>query len=839
MHVRLPILVASLILLAMACPGCAQPQGATPPTPPAQTGNPPAAEETTQDPRPEVARQQDPQRQGQGRQGQGQQGQRQQGQGQQGQGQQGQGQQAQGQGQQDPQRAGGNESRRRRWGRGGERAAGAEGAEGADSQSRGGRGRGGFGRFGRGRGPGDGDEAGEGGEGRPGQDAEAKKPEKARPGIAIHDMMVEMHCVRCHPQNDEGMMTRISYVRMSPEGWSQTLKRMIRLHDLQISPSEAKQVVRYLADNNGLTRSEAERSHYESERRVHWSEEHHDEDLRRTCSACHPLGRVFSQARDPEEWQLLRTTHVAMFPGASRQMGGGPSRESSSSRFGGSGGSGGFGGAGGFGEWSGFTGGGGGDSTSGGRGQRGGRSSGSSSRERSSSSSSQRRGSRGDGVIDKLAETQPLFTPEWETWANNRREIPAQGRWTLTGHQIGLGDFVGHVDLVRTDTNEYDTVWTFAFGDGKPIVRRGKGILYAGYSWRGRATDEHDPESSWREVLLMDERWDRMRGRVFQGNHDEIGMDVELTRHRGMPRVHAVAAPWITVPAQGQVLEVLGENFPANVAATDFQLGKGITVTACERIDDNRVHLTIDVAPGTDCGKRQIIYGLEPALCQVQLFDAVDYVRIRPVQGLARIGGIQYPKQFERFEAVAVYRGKDGKNYTDDDVDLWMVEGADWQLKESQVRHSDNDLQFIGKLDPKTAQFTPAVDGPNPARKFSGNNTGEVLVECEVELRVPQRPEPEEPESANLAEGQAGEGEDEEAAGGATAAAADETGNARKPKIVPAEPVAAEASLDDDGPPPTSGKPDMANKKFRARAHLTITVPLYVRWTKLEWKEEQ
>ena len=134
--------------------------------------------------------------------------------------------------------------------------------------------------------------------------------------------------------------------------------------------------------------------------------------------------------------------------------------------------------------------------------------------------------------------------------------------------------------------------------------------------------------------------------------------------------------------------------------------------------------------------------------------------------------------------------------------------------------------------------FTPGVDGPNPARKFSGNNTGEVFVECEVELNVPQRPEPEEPEAANLAAESAAEEGADEAGDGATAAASDETatGSGRKPK---ATPVAAEASLEEAGPPPTSGQPEMAQKKFRARAHLTVTVPLYVRWTKLEWKEEQ
>src|SRR5262249_5134300 len=108
-------------------------------------------------------------------------------------------------------------------------------------------------------------------------------------------------CAACHDVDARGMMSRISYMRKSPEGWSESLKRMIRLFNLTLTPAEAKQIVRYLASNHGQTRGEAERSLYESERRVHWSEENQDQEFRNACAQCHTLGRVLAQQRDEQE----------------------------------------------------------------------------------------------------------------------------------------------------------------------------------------------------------------------------------------------------------------------------------------------------------------------------------------------------------------------------------------------------------------------------------------------------------------------------------------------------------------------------------------------------------
>ncbi|MDP2054429.1 MAG: hypothetical protein Q8L75_12390, partial [Acidobacteriota bacterium] len=42
--------------------------------------------------------------------------------------------------------------------------------------------------------------------------------------------------------------------------------------------------------------------------------------------------------------------------------------------------------------------------------------------------------------------------------------------------------------------------------------------------------------------------------------------------------------------------------------------------------------------------------------------------------------------------------------------------------------YDDDDVKFVGALDAATGRFTPNVDGPNPARKGSRNNIGDVWV---------------------------------------------------------------------------------------------------------------
>lgn len=630
------------------------------------------------------------------------------------------------------------------------------------------------------------------------KDGEEKEPKR---GIPVVDELIVERCASCHTQDDRGMMGRISYMRKSPEGWSTSIKRMIRLYGVQVTPDDAREMVRYLATDHGLTRSEAERSLYESERRVHWSEAHHDDDLKRACAQCHTLGRVFAQQRDEEEWKLLRATHLAYFPLAARQVGGEPRNEE--------------------------------------RRRPPAAAASTTNAAPAQGARHNSRGDRGDRVLSQLAKDQPLFSSEWDDWAILRREVPLTGRWTVTGHEVGRGDVFGTVVLRRVDVDEYETHWTLEFSNGDKVERAGRGLLYAGYSWRGRSRENN---TWWREVLLLDEHWEHFRGRIFTGEYSEIGLDIELHRQLGRPRAFAVESRAVTAPATAHVVDVRGEGFTAEMQASEFHFGKGLAVTNYEFVAADHVRLTLDVEAEVELGERPLSFGLfrgaRPDVAKadasgllrgpsIVLYDTIDYIRITPQQGLARIGGAKQPKQFERFEALAMHRGKDEKPYTEDDFPVRMVPEAEWELAEFRVRDDDDDVDFVGRLDRETGFFTPAVDGPNPKRKWQANNVGDVYVVASAELTVPVRPELDaKSAAAKKGAGENGTGE------GATSSG--ETGVRKAAGVTEASGPRAESAEGGAAKPPVA----FETRKFRARAHLVVTVPLYARFEVLDWKDE-
>ncbi|HMZ22861.1 MAG TPA: c-type cytochrome, partial [Blastocatellia bacterium] len=150
---------------------------------------------------------------------------------------------------------------------------------------------------------------------QPAQTPQAAPPAKppGEEGIPVTNQLVIAKCSTCHKADDKGNLTRISWERTTPEGWQQIIKRMVRLNGLTLSPEEARQIVRYLSANHGLAPEEARPAFYEVEHRV-LDETVPDENLRNTCTICHTYGRVQSQRRSKEEWDLLVNMHVGYFP---------------------------------------------------------------------------------------------------------------------------------------------------------------------------------------------------------------------------------------------------------------------------------------------------------------------------------------------------------------------------------------------------------------------------------------------------------------------------------------------------------------------------------------------
>ena len=504
---------------------------------------------------------------------------------------------------------------------------------------------------------------------------EDKSKEAAEEGIAVKSQLVIDRCASCHKKDDKGNLTRISFERKTPEGWQETLKRMIRLNGLSITPDEAKQIVKYLSNNHGLAPEEARPAFYEAEKRV-IDEKLPDESLRATCVICHSLGRVISQRRSKEEWELLGNMHVGLFPvvtfqGFYRfpQPPGAPPPTDPDQRH------------------------------------------------------------PLDKSIDYLSKNYPLTTPEWGAWRANMRAPKLQGRWLVSAYQIGRGQIYGEMDIEPNEMeDEFATKISLHYmKDGSTVTRSGRGIVYTGYGWRGRSTssDGKEPKEG-REAMFVSRDWATMEGRWFWGAYEEFGIDVTLRRISSEPLIAGVDRIGLKAPSTGTQVHIYGANLPNDIKADEIDFGPGVRVDRVVSAKSDEVTVEVNVAQGAANGYRDIALRRHFAPRAVAVFDKVDYIKVVPDAGMARVGGINFPKQFQQFEAVAYNRGPDGKPQTADDVSLGIID-AQWSIDEFPATFDDDDKDFVGTLG-AGGLFTPNVDGPNPKRKKGVNNYGDVWV---------------------------------------------------------------------------------------------------------------
>jgi quinohemoprotein amine dehydrogenase len=132
-------------------------------------------------------------------------------------------------------------------------------------------------------------------------------------GFPVKSQLVRDNCGTCHRVDSEQRMSRISYARKTPEGWEETVKRMVRIHELQLSPSDAREIVQYLSDHQGLTASELDKVSYAVEERDE-PEQIPNEAVKNACATCHSYGKAAAQRRTKQEWFKLKDFMMAMTP---------------------------------------------------------------------------------------------------------------------------------------------------------------------------------------------------------------------------------------------------------------------------------------------------------------------------------------------------------------------------------------------------------------------------------------------------------------------------------------------------------------------------------------------
>jgi quinohemoprotein amine dehydrogenase len=491
-------------------------------------------------------------------------------------------------------------------------------------------------------------------------------------GIPVTSAEVRQACGACHPSDAQGRMSRISYRRATPENWELTIKRMLALNNAPVTTEQARVVLKYLADNHGLAPEEARPVMFDAERRVQGMQFTYaaDTQTHNLCNACHSMGRVLSERRTPEEWKLLISMHRGVYPGID-------------------GGSGSF-----------------------------------------------RRGAGAPGTkapmdlaTDHLSKAFPLMSTEWSAWSAARAPMRLAGKWALSGHQTGLGPVFGEVTIEAQPgaADGFITKTTFTYArTGQTVTRTGRGIVYAGFQWRGRATEAAGEADAWREVAMVSRDQNEISGRWFTGFYADMGLDVTLRRVVPGVLVTGTDVASLKTGATGQTVRVYGANLPAKLLPADIVLGTGVTVTRVVSSTPTMLTVTVDVAGDARVGPRDVLVAGALRPSAIVVYDKVDGVQVLPRAGMARVGGIVQPKMLQQFEAVAFHNGPDGKAGTPDDLSLGLVD-AKWSIEEYNATFVEDDVKYVGTLS-ASGLFTPNVDGTNPERSGNRNNIGDVWV---------------------------------------------------------------------------------------------------------------
>jgi quinohemoprotein amine dehydrogenase len=508
--------------------------------------------------------------------------------------------------------------------------------------------------------------------------------EKPEEGIPVTDPLVISKCGTCHKKDAKGNLSRISFERSTPEGWEEAIKRMVRLNGLMLTPAEAKSILKYLSAYHGLAPEEAKPVLYMAEHRV-LDEPVPNETVRTTCMGCHPLGRGLSWRRTKDDWRLLTNMHVFLYAQADVAFRRGFAVGGNAPPILGA---------------------------------------------------PEDRPPLVNESIEYLAKNAPLLTPEWSAWRARMRAPKLAGRWLVSANVEGKGRYYGEMVVEAASAeDEFTTrVKLQSVQDGSTIVRSGRGLVYAGYAWRGRSAGANAPantapddlQKEMRETLLFTADQTKAEGRWFWGDYQEFGIDVKLERATADATLLSVDRPSLKTGSQAQRVRMIGDSLPAGVAAADLDFGAGVKVRRVVSQTSNELVAEIDIAPDAVSGPRDV--SLRRAVLQnaIALYDRIDYIKVTPESAMARLGSDVHPKGYQQFSAIAFNRGADGKSHTADDVELGPID-VTWSVEEFYSVYGDDDKDFVGTLS-ATGFFTPASDGPNPKRKFSRNNYGDVWV---------------------------------------------------------------------------------------------------------------
>lgn len=139
-----------------------------------------------------------------------------------------------------------------------------------------------------------------------------------------------------------------------------------------------------------------------------------------------------------------------------------------------------------------------------------------------------------------LAEKYGLESEAWAKWQQAKKP-DLSGNWSVVGHQPGKGGFAGTLRATPDGPDRYALALDGRYGrSGEPLSGTGSAVVYTGYEWRATLTLGG---VAWRQVLAAIPGRAELRGRMYERDHPELGLDLAVVRGKRTPRLASFDAP--------------------------------------------------------------------------------------------------------------------------------------------------------------------------------------------------------------------------------------------------------------------------------------------------------
>ena len=445
----------------------------------------------------------------------------------------------------------------------------------------------------------------------------ARQDTALEPGIPVTDPLVKAKCGTCHAPDERGNLDRISWVRTTPEGWQEAIKKMILEKHLELTPLEARSIVQYLSSRHGLAPEEAKPVMYYPERRVHDEIGAANDYPLAACAKCHAAARPLSWRRSADEWKRLADEHFAQYKVARNETAMAAVRKAGPLHTP---------------EWTAWN------------------------------ARSQASNLTGRWLVTAHLPGHGRYFGEIQV---ERGATPDEFNTRATLHSINDGS-----TLIRTGQ-------ILLFGG---YAWRGRSHGLAPSNSASSSAHPDDPSHDAREVMWISPDQNTGEGRWFWGQYQEFGFDVALQRAAPGITLLAVDRLSLKVGAQTTSLRIIGENLPTDVKASDVSLGPGTTVRRIVSNNAHEIVAEVDVSATAPPGKRDVALRGAVLRGAFAVYDRVDYVKVTPESSMAAFADEMYARGYQQFEAIGYQRSPDGKAHTADDLELGTMD-ASWSMQ--------------------------------------------------------------------------------------------------------------------------------------------------------------